>query len=147
MAEQDSKALIERYFREVRNGRNHDAARQLFADDVAVHVDTPTGQETVRGAAAIRETLKEYASGVSDLHFTVEDQIAEGDKVVVRWQAVGNHRGEMHGVQGTGKRITFGGIDIFRVANGKIAEGWTSYDRLSILQQIGAAPGSAHPGR
>ena len=58
----------------------------------------------------------------------------------------GTHRGTLHGVPATGKRVVFGGTDIFRVADGRIAEGWSNYDRLSILQQIGAVPGSG-PGQ
>lgn len=142
MAERENKALIERYFDEVRNAHQGNVVEQVFSSDVTVHVDTPHGEETIRGVPAIRQTVQEYATALPDLRFTIEDQIAEGEKVVVRWRAEGTHRGELQGVAATGKRVSFAGVDIFRVANGRIAEGWSSYDRLGILQQIGAMPTS-----
>ena len=147
MAERENMALVERYFGEVRNQRNSAAAQQIFAPDVAVHVDTASGAEVVRGVSAIRETVGEYLSGVPDLRFEIQDMVTGGDKIAVRWRAEGTHSGSLHGLPGTGKQVSFGGIDIFRVAGGKIAEGWSSYDRLSIMQQIGAAAGHQAAGR
>lgn len=140
MPEQDNKALIRRYFEEVRNLRHGGVASEIFAPDVVVHVDTPAGSEAIRGVSAIRQTLTAYLRAFPDLRFTIEDQLAEGDRVATRWQARGTHQGELMGVAATSKSVAFGGIDVYRVVGGKIAEGWTSYDRLVVLQQIGAAP-------
>jgi predicted ester cyclase len=75
-----------------------------------------------------------------DLHFTIEDQIAEGDKVVNRVTARGTHLGDFRGIPPTGKQVTVAGITIDRIAGGKLVESWTSWDFLGILQQLGVVP-------
>jgi len=144
MPEQENKALVRRYFEEVRNLRHSGIVSEIFAPDVIVHVDTPAGSEAIRGVSAIRQTLTAYLRAFPDLRFTIEDQLADGERVATRWQARGTHQGELMGVAATGKSIAFGGIDVYRVVDGKIAEVWTSYDRLVVLQQIGAAPMPSH---
>ena len=144
MPDTESKALVRRYFNEIRNARNHAAAQQVFSSDIVLHVETPSGMEEIRGHEAIRQTLQPYLAAFPDLRYTIEDLIAESDKVVARWRAEGTHRGELFGIPATGKRVSFFGTDVFRVAGVKIVEGWTSYDRLVILQQVGAIP---IPGR
>ncbi len=85
--------------------------------------------------------MKQFVSGMRsaflDLHFTIEDQIAEGDKVVTRWKASGTHRGEFQGVPPTGKQATVPGITIDRIAHGKLVEGWTNWDALGLMQRLG----------
>jgi predicted ester cyclase len=73
-------------------------------------------------------------------NITVEEMIAEGDRVMVRWSSSGTHQGESHGLPPTGKQVTNSGINIFRVADGKIAEVWDIYDRLWLWQQPGVLP-------
>jgi predicted ester cyclase len=72
-----------------------------------------------------------------DLHYAVEDQIAEGDKVVTRYTASGTHQGELMGVAPTGSRVEIRGISITRIKGGKIEEIWESYDALGMMQQLG----------
>ncbi len=74
-------------------------------------------------------------------NLTVEEMIAEGDRVMVRWTSRGTHQGESHGLPPTGKQVTNSGINIFRIADGKIAEVWDIYDRLWLWQQLGVLPG------
>ena len=69
-----------------------------------------------------------------------EDQIAEDDKVVTRWTAVGSHQGELMGIPPTGRRVTVTGITINRIVGGKIMETWNNYDALGQLQQLGVVP-------
>ena len=69
---------------------------------------------------------------------TVEDLIAEGDKVVARWRARATHQGEYAGVPPTGKEVEFTGISVYRIGAGKIAESWTVEDELGLMRQIGA---------
>jgi steroid delta-isomerase-like uncharacterized protein len=145
MSDQDNKAIVRRYFEDVRNRRDVAAVNQIFSSDIVVYVDTPAGAEAVRGAEAIRQALQPYLVAFPDLRFTIEDQIAEGDRVATRWTARGTHRGPLMGHAATGRSVSFGGTDIFRLADGKIVEGWAHYDRLVILQQLGAAP-ALHPG-
>ena len=84
-------------------------------------------------------------SAFPEFHYTVEDMIAEGDKVVARWTATGTHKGDMMGIPPTGKQATVTGITTFRFANGKMVEGLTTWDALGMMQQLGLipAPGQA----
>ena len=77
-------------------------------------------------------------AGFPDLHFTVEDQIAEGDMVVTRWTARGTHTGEFQSIPATGKAIRVAGTDIDRVIDGKSVECWAHVDELGLMQQLGA---------
>jgi predicted ester cyclase len=78
-----------------------------------------------------------------DLHQTIEEQIAEGDKVAYRWTARGTHLGELMGIAPTGNRVMFTGISIAHLAEGKIEEIWENYDALGMMQQLGVIPSLA----
>lgn len=81
-----------------------------------------------------------YRNAFPDIHFKVDEQIAEGDTVVTRWTGHGTHKGELMGVAPTGKSITVTGVIVDRFANGKIAETWGVFDQMGMLQQIGVMP-------
>ena len=81
-----------------------------------------------------------YRTAFPDLQITVEDQVAEGDKVVTRWTARGTHRGELLGVTPSGNRVEISGISIDRFSGSKFVESWSNYDALGTMQQIGAIP-------
>ncbi len=78
-----------------------------------------------------------------DLHQTIEEQISEGDKVAYRWTARGTHQGGLMGIAPTGNRVTFTGISIARLVDGKIEEIWENHDALGMMQQLRAIPSSA----
>jgi steroid delta-isomerase-like uncharacterized protein len=80
-------------------------------------------------------------SAFPDCRMTVEDVVAEGDQVAYRWTFSGTHRGELRGIAATGKRVSISGINVDRIAHGKIAEHWSQADVLGLLQQLGAVPG------
>jgi predicted ester cyclase len=80
------------------------------------------------------------ASAFSDNEVTVDDQIAEGDKVVTRWSSKGTHSGEFFGIPATGKRVAGKGIGISRIVDGKIVEEWGESDMLGMMQQLGVIP-------
>ena len=88
--------------------------------------------------------MKEWAimirNGFPDIHMTAEDFVAEGDKVASRFEAQGTHNVEFSGVPATGKAVTVSGINIMRIADGKIVEHWVQYDVMGMMQQIGAIP-------
>jgi steroid delta-isomerase-like uncharacterized protein len=90
------------------------------------------------------EGHKQYSVVMStafpDLERTLEDLVAEGDKVVVRWSARGTHSGDFNGIPPTGKQASSSGITIFRLADGQIVEEWSESDMLGLLQQVGAIP-------
>jgi predicted ester cyclase len=83
--------------------------------------------------------------GIPDLRVTIEELVAEGDKVAVRRSYEGTHRGELLGIPPTGKQVRIGGISIFRLTEGKIAEHWEQLDRLALMQQLGVIPAPAAP--
>ena len=91
-----------------------------------------------------RDALKQFVSttiiAFPDIHFTINDQISEDDKVATRWTFRGTHQGEFMGVTATGKEITVSGVNISRHSNGKYVEDWGNWDGLGALQQLGAYP-------
>ena len=95
------------------------------------------------GAELLKEVFGRLSRAFPDLHVTVEDLIAEGDKVVARDTVTGTHRGEYMGLPPTGKSVTYNEIFICRFADGRIAETWGVVDVLSQLRQLGALPGSS----
>jgi predicted ester cyclase len=97
----------------------------------------------VRGAETIKQEIEWFRNAIPDLTYTVEDQVAEGDKVVSRYTATGTHQGEFFGVAPTGNRIEMSGIQIDRFdENGRMVEEWPEYDMLGAMKQMGAGPES-----
>jgi steroid delta-isomerase-like uncharacterized protein len=79
-----------------------------------------------------------------DLHHEIEDMVAERDKVAVRFNVTGIHKGEFQGIPPTGKKVSFGAMDFITLIDGKISEDWLSVDMIGLMQQIGAIPADAH---
>jgi steroid delta-isomerase-like uncharacterized protein len=131
-----NKTIARRVFEDIQSQGNLALVDEIVAGDYVGHtpLDDIHGPE---GAKQFEEMLYE---AFSDYQVTVEDQIAEGDKVVTRWTSRGTHKGEFQGMLPTGKQMTMSGITIFRIANGKLVEGWTNPDLLGVLQQLGAVP-------
>lgn len=102
-----------------------------------VHHD-PYDPNAADGLAGMKRSIELNRAAFPDMRLTVEDQIAEGDKVVTRWRGEMTHSGELAGVAPTGNRIAIGGITIDRFENGRIVEAWRSMDTLAVLQGIGA---------
>jgi steroid delta-isomerase-like uncharacterized protein len=136
MSTDANKALARRVFEEVLNGRNLDLLDELAAPDYVEHNPLP-GQGS--GIAGIRDRYRMLFDAF-DPHFTVEDVIAEVDKVVLRWTNSGTHVGEFAGIPPTGRSFTIPGIEIWRVENGKLAEHWDVVDVFGQLQQLGLLP-------
>ena len=116
----------------------------LDPDFVCYDPNSEAGE--VRGANNIKQEIEYFRQAVPDLTYTVEDQLAEGDKVVTRYTASGTHQGEFFGVAPTGKRIEMSGIQIdrFDEENGKMVEEWPEYDLLGAMKQMGAIPQTGH---
>jgi steroid delta-isomerase-like uncharacterized protein len=116
----------------------------LHSDFVCYDPNSESGE--IRGAETIKGEIQYFRTAVPDLTYTIEDQIAEGDKVVTRYTASGTHQGEFFGVPSTGNRIEFTGIQIDRFdESGKMVEEWPEYDLPRAMRQIGALlePGQA----
>ncbi|MGA8545269.1 MAG: ester cyclase [Mycobacterium sp.] len=107
---------------------------ELVEPDALIRTPVPLD---VTGAEALKHVWAVLLAAFPDLHLTVEDMIAEGDKVVVRNTVTGTHRGEYMGLPPTGKSVTYNEIFIFRFVNGRIAETWGVVDVLSQMKQLG----------
>jgi predicted ester cyclase len=136
MSVEQNKAVVYRYFEEIWNKGNLAVVDQLIAPNVIGHV---AGQQ-VQGREVLKQRVAMGHSSYTDLSFTIEDEIAEGDKIAVRWSHRGRHTGELMGAAPTGKIVTVTGINIFRLAGGKIEEIWVNSDDLGELQQLGLVP-------
>jgi steroid delta-isomerase-like uncharacterized protein len=137
MSEQN-KQLVRRAVEEVWNKGNYDLAHEFLTSDFVVHGSTPA--DDVHGPEGVRQHFSMLRTAFPDLHFTVEDQIADGDRVVTRWTARGTHTGPFNGIPPTGNTGVVTGIDIDRIANGKLVECWMNLDELGLLQQLGVIP-------
>lgn len=136
---EENKALARRALEDVYSGRNPDAADEIYSPDFVDH-DPATPEDMRHGPEGIKQQAAMYQSAFADLKVTVDDQIAEGDRVVTRWVARGKHEGELMGVAPSGQQVEISGITIGRVAEGKVEEEWTSWDGLGMMEQIGALP-------
>lgn len=137
MSTEANKAVVRRFFEEYINGNQQQAFDELVADDIVTHTPIPG---IGPGRDAFLAFTHVYKGALpNQQHTTIHDLLAEGDKVVCRHTHWGVHDGELMGVPPTGKEITVPGIEIFRIANGQIAEFWHQDDLLSLMQQLGVA--------
>ena len=136
LAEQN-KALVRRFYEEIDKG-NIGVLDELVAEDYLDHNPPP-----FPGLASGREGLKQvfgiFQQATPGYHH-IEDQIAEGDKVVTRLTSIGKHEGDLPGAPKTGNDLNMTSITIHRIANGKLVEKWSEKDIMGFLQQIGVMP-------
>ena len=137
MSAEVNKAIIRRLFDEFYNAGEVDVADQLFASTAVIH-DPVTGDRS--GIDGLKQRHQAQLTATPDFHMTLEDMIAEGDKVSYRWTMAGTDKVGFMGRPPTNKLTTLIGIAIVRFADGKIVEGWHNYDMLGLLQQLGAIP-------
>jgi steroid delta-isomerase-like uncharacterized protein len=117
----------------------------LHSDFVCYDPNSESGE--IRGAETIKREIEYFRQAFPDFFWRVEDQVAEGDKVVSRYTMGGTHQGEFFGVPATGKRVEITGIQIDRFdESGKLVEEWPEYDLLGAMQQMGAIPESQQAG-
>jgi predicted ester cyclase len=107
--------------------------------------DAYIGPQGERGPAGFRGTLDALRNGMPDIHFTIDDLIAEGDRVAVRWHWVATHTGEFRGLAPSGVRATNSGVAFYQLQDGRIVRAWLETDRLGFLEQIGAIPPRVSP--
>jgi steroid delta-isomerase-like uncharacterized protein len=137
MSPEENKALVRRFYEEIDAG-NLAAMDDLVADDYVNHHPPP-----FPGLPAGREGLKQAFQIFWDAtpgHHEIEDQIAEGDKVVTRLTARGTHRGDLPGIPATGNEMLMTATVIHRIENGRLAEKWSDKDVLAMLQQLDVIP-------
>jgi predicted ester cyclase len=131
---QGSRRLIEEMF----GAGRYELADELVAEAAIGH--DPALPEPAMGPEGVKVAARGYRQAFPDLRMTAEEVLSQGDLVAVRWTARGTHRGELFGIAPTGKEATVTGITIDRWAGGKIAESWTNWDTLGLLQLLGAVP-------
>ena len=131
MSTEENKAIQLR-FQDIWNQGDFSVIEEIFNKDYLNH------SVKVKSFESIRQFVTVYRSAFPDVKFTIEDQVVEGDKVVMRYTITGTHKGEFQGIAPTGKSIQITGMAIHRIANGKIVEIWANWDALGLLQQLGA---------
>lgn len=140
MSVEENKDLLTRYIKEG-NEAIGDITRTLAVVDK--YFDPKFVEHFETGDMNL-EQYKQLATALykaySELNFTIEDLVAEGDKVVVRFTMRGTHNAEFMGIAPTGKKVSEAGISIFRIAGGKLTECWAVHDTLGLMQQLGVIP-------
>ena len=139
MSEAANKALVRRWFDEVWNKGQEATIDKLFAENGVAYGLGDTDVE-IRGPAQFKPFFRNMRGAFPDLQITIEDIVAEADKVMVRVLLQGTHRGANLGPPATGRRVRVAGIVLVRISNDQIVEGWNSWDQLGLLRQIGALP-------
>jgi steroid delta-isomerase-like uncharacterized protein len=135
----ENEALVRRFFEEFCNGRRTEVADEIVAGDYVSHGPQAPPAEDPEGVKARVSVYQDSLDG----HWDVQEVFSAGDRVVARWSGSGTHEGELMGVAPTGRPIDVDAISVFRIADGKIAEEWTVWDALGLLQQVGAVPAPA----
>src|SRR5215210_1779957 len=134
---EENKAQARRLFEEGFGQGNTDVVDEVL-DPNFVCFDPNSESGEVRGADTIKGEIEYFRNALPDLTYTVEEQIAEGDKVVTRYTVSGTHQGEFFGIAPTGEQVRMTGIAIDRFEDGKMREEWPEYDLLGVMRQLGA---------
>ncbi|CAA9410824.1 MAG: hypothetical protein AVDCRST_MAG55-1338 [uncultured Rubrobacteraceae bacterium] len=136
MSAEENKELVRRFVEEFWNEGNAATADELMAPDAEIHI--PTGEvvdlDGLKGFAAT------FRGSFPDWHSTLEELVAEGDRVAERWTGRGTHLGELQGIPPTGKRVEAPGSVFYRLVEGKIVEFRGQLDMMGLMQQLGAMP-------
>ena len=137
MSTEENKANVRRVIEEVFNKGNLAAADELVATNYIYH--GPIGME-FKGPEGLKQLISMFRTAFPDLHITIEEMVAEGDKVVLRYTARGTHKGELMGIAPTGKQVTVPGANIAHFEGGKQVEVWCTMDLLGMMQQLDVVP-------
>lgn len=143
MSEADNKSIIRRFIQEGLNKLDANLIDEVYSTDYV-------GHDPDRPAPRTIADLKQAMSGVlgkvfADPQYSIERLVAEDDLVAWHWTFRATHQGEIMGIPASGKQITFGGINIFRLENGKVAEDWVYRDTVGMMRQLGALPATNRP--
>jgi steroid delta-isomerase-like uncharacterized protein len=145
MSTEANKAIIRRLFEEAFGQGNLTVLDEIIAPN-QVNGGPGALPGMPSGPEGTKMLITAYRNAFPDLHFTIDEQIAEGNTVVTRWTAHGTHNGELAGLPPTGKPATIVGMGVDRVENGKIVESWGLFDQFGMLQQLGLIPASSQAG-
>jgi steroid delta-isomerase-like uncharacterized protein len=134
----DNKAIVRRLYEEVWNKRKLEIINEIISPSHALQAPNISGSSI--GPEAYKRNVLLFLAGYPDLRWTIEDTIAEKDKVVACWTMSGTHKGDYLGVPATNKKVSVDGITIHHIANGKIMDSYSNWDALGMMQQLGAVP-------
>ncbi len=139
MSTSENKALERRWFKAFDRGKGAVMAvtDELYSDDFVLH--SATGED-IEGRKAVKKYMDDVFSAFPDMNMTLDDMVAEGDKVTVRFTVTGTHKGKFMGAPPTQKKMKIWSIQIDRIANGKFVEGWERTDTLGLMQHLGLIP-------
>ena len=143
MSGESNKALVRRFYEEIDKG-NLDAMDDLVSTDYLDH-NPPPVPVLPPGREGLKQAFKLFWKATPGYH-RIEDQIAEGDKVVTRLTSLGKHEGDLPGAPRTGNDMKVTSITIHRIEDGKLVEKWSEKDLFGLLQQIGVMPAPKHAG-
>jgi steroid delta-isomerase-like uncharacterized protein len=135
MSIEENKAIVRQYLEEVWNRKNLDAVDRFIASDLVQHV-----RNVSPGREGIKKFFELIYASFPDARFTIEDMLAEGDKVMWRFTIQATHLGPFRGIPPTGKPITLTGMAVTRIRDGQMVENWNETDDLGLLQQLGVIP-------
>ena len=142
----ENKAILRRVTDEVFTQGNLDVVDELFAPSYVLHDPGVPGGE-LRGIESFKQQwVSMFRTAFPDLQLSVEDQVAEGDKVVTRYTGRGTHQGELMGIPPTGNEVVVSGTIMSRVSGGRIEEEWNNFDALGMMQQLGVIPPPGQSG-
>jgi steroid delta-isomerase-like uncharacterized protein len=134
---EENKAIVKRIVQEIWNGGNLDLADELIAPD---YVDNVSGTGSQVGPNGFKEAVNGVRDAFPDFVITINDMIAEDDKVVLVWTFIGTHKGELMGIEPTDKLIEFDGIYLYRFKEGNLVERSGKRDMFKLMSQLGAVP-------
>jgi steroid delta-isomerase-like uncharacterized protein len=133
----ENAQVVRRLVDEAVNANRVDLLSEFVDPDVVVHPGTVGAAPATAGIEELVTAFNRFHSVFPDLHVEVEDVVAEGDRVAARWTATGTHSAELAGLPATGRAVRWGGIDFYRLVDGKVAEWWRNDDFVWLLQQLG----------
>jgi len=134
------KATARRWFFDIIAGGQLDVADEIFAANHIIHDPHAPPSGWPDGPEGLKMVASVFGGGFSDWNITIDDQIAEGDRVATRWTARATHTGPVMGIPPTGTTAQVTGVNVARFVDGKIVESWFNFDMLTLLQQLGAIP-------
>jgi predicted ester cyclase len=136
---EENKAIARRFITEIISENHWDRVGEVLSDDLVVyHPSAPGG--SLHGLEAAKSMFVAFRAGFPDLTLSIEDEVAEGDQVVIQWRGRGTQTGDLFGMAPTGRPVNVGAVSIFRIADGKIVEDHISEDTLGMMKQLGAIP-------
>jgi steroid delta-isomerase-like uncharacterized protein len=134
--EESNAEVVRRWFEQGWNQGDADLADQIFSPNYVHHVSTHP--QLVTGVEETRRNIAIFSAAFPDMHFTIEDQVSQGDRVMTRWTMRGTHDGDLLRIKATGKPVEVQGMVVSRFENGLIVEEWDLVNTLGMLEQLGA---------